>query len=501
MLLMRRIELKQKCARLIQRIGRGFICRCRYREKLLAHYRQEWARIELIRSEIQKRHENNAAIMIQSVLRGRRGRKRFEEERIRQLALQMEKEMDKTVETEEKRRNMLYEQQLRDYWRKQMEILRGEEARKEHKFQEQWRVKTAALKRRWEREVIAEAEAKEAKRLSMLEEDKTWEEMWGYRMEEAFEAERKRVGGLLEAGSESKETREEARNLRREYANRLAALKKRFRGAGLPLDSEDAKTKAKKEVKDAAVVKVHEKLKLSKAADRLAIDERRAQEEREEAERSGNLNELKRKKALHLMQGNIRKYFARCELKKRIRMKYRKEFDPEYLCYYYEHRSNGLTQWEKPQLLGREDLPNPTRWYVILDKDCGRSYYLKPTTAEMSFTIPQGCVMCHKHASHFAHAYCVDCGKNLCKYCLQGERKPGESLLEAVTDHKKHNFVEIEPGIPIQHHSLMCQSCQLVEPVGHCLQCNCAYCEVCWKAYHESDAYPEYRGHSLEGFL
>ena len=170
---------------------------------------------------------------------------------------------------------------------------------------------------------------------------------------------------------------------------------------------------------------------------------------------NGNLNVAKQNRALHLILGNVRKYRARQEVKRRIRFNYRKEFDVEYNVFYYKHRNNGTFRWDKPSLLGRSDLPAPKRWYHIRDTsfDPGKSYWLKPRTAEMSFDHQSlNCTMCDKHPNEFAVQYCVDCTVRCCEPCHLGKKSKTDSdpnvpinLIDSgeLKNHRKHNTIEL----------------------------------------------------------
>ena len=193
-------------------------------------------------------------------------------------------------------------------------------------------------------------------------------------------------------------------------------------GGRVPLALEDAKIKAKSELKRVYGEAVLAQLNIRRDNARLERLEQRAIADEEEAKRNGNLNAAKRTAALHLIQGNVRKYFARQEVKRRIRFNWRKEFDPVHLCYFYQHRNNGQVRWDKPQLLGRSDLPAPKRWYHVRDQsfEPGASYWLQPRTGEMTFDAHRiGAHMCVRHVNEFATAFCADCTLFLCEACVQ----------------------------------------------------------------------------------
>ena len=251
------------------------------------------------------------------------------------------------------------------------------------------------------------------------------------------------------------------------------------------------------------------RLEQSREDDRVAVVERRQLEWEAEQKRNGNLRANVRTHALHIVQGNVRKYHARQEVKRRIRFNYRKEFHSQHLCYFYQHRNNGTFRWDKPGLLGRSDLPAPKRWYHIRDSsfEPGASYWLKPKTADMTFDISSlNCTMCVKHPNEFAVRYCADCTVSVCELCYHGKPSPSDTDPNIpmnptaggeLKNHRKHKAVELECGMPVRSLPIKCDACQLVVPSGKCENCETLYCSTCFRSYHENEDYPEYTSHQL----
>ena len=514
LLWIRRAILRNRSARLIQRIVRGFLGRCRAKHALVAHYEEEWQRIVAERERIRIRHENNAAVLLQARYRGIIARKLHDKLATEKRAKEMEEEMARQAETEETRQFRLYEQQLGEYWAEQKRLIETAEERAEYDYNAQWDLKVARLKRRWQRESVEQAEKKEQKRLARIAEDDAWSESWSLRIEVGVEEEAKRVMRLLEgAGDGSEAAKQEAKEIRAFIATKTSEIRQRFRSSGVPLSESDARIKAKQDCERTYGAAKRARMEIDMEEDRKDIQMRRLLADEEEAKRNGNLNEAKRRHALHIIQGNVRKYHARQELKNRIRFNWRKEFDPEYLCYYYKHRNNGEMRWEKPKLLGRSDLPPPSRFYHIRDQsfDPGASYWLKPMTGDMTFKKEEiGALMCHRHPNDFAEAYCCDCALLLCTDCLDGnpsrlDKDPNVPLNilpppdDGLKKHKKHNHVMIDGGKPKESFAVPCESCGFCSAVGTCSDCGRQqYCKACFSSYHKNSDYPDYANHQLE---
>ena len=152
---------------------------------------------------------------------------------------------------------------------------------------------------------------------------------------------------LLEgAGDGSDAAKQEAKEIRTFIATKTAEIRQRFRSSGVPLSESDARIKAKQECQRTYGAARRVQMEIDMKEDREDIRMRRVLADEAEAKRDGNLNEQKRVHALHLIQGNVRKYHARQEMKNRIRFNWRKEFDPELPCYFYKPRNNVEMRWE-----------------------------------------------------------------------------------------------------------------------------------------------------------
>ena len=503
---MRRLIRRSRAAQLIQRIVRGFIGRCRARHALIKHYEAEWERILLERAQIKIRHERNAAVFLQSRYRGMIARRIHAQLVVEKRAKEMEVEMEKTRETEETRLTRLYQQQLRKYWAEQKRLIDTQKVREEYDYNAQWQMKIARLKRRWEREIYKKKEDDEARRIEQKAEDVRWEETWVYKIEDAVEEEAKRVLQLFETGgSGSQADKDKSKAIRTLVQSKSAEIKQRFRSSGVPLTDTEARVKAKKIAQEKYSSATRVQMENSRKDDRVAVAERRQLEWEAEQKSNGNLSQAKQKQALHIIQGNIRKYAARQEVKRRIRFNYRKEFHPEHLCYFYQHRNNGTVRWEKPRIWhGRSDLPAPKRWYHIRDTsfEPGASYWLKPRTADMTFDVKTlNAPMCNKHPHEFAVRYCADCMVKVCEPCYIGKTDPNvpiNSNAGELKNHRKHNAVELDCGIPSVEFAIKCDACGFVLPSGRCSDCATLYCNTCFRSYHENDDYPEYQHHQLE---
>ena len=103
LLWIRRAIVRNRAARLLQRIARGFLGRCRARHALVKHYEEEWQRILAERERIRIRHENNAAVLLQARYRGMIARRLHDKLATEKRAKEMEAEMAKQAETEETR--------------------------------------------------------------------------------------------------------------------------------------------------------------------------------------------------------------------------------------------------------------------------------------------------------------------------------------------------------------------------------------------------------------
>jgi len=422
---MRRMIRRSRCAKLLQRIIRGYIGRCRARHKLILHYEKEWEKILIERENIRIRHENNAAVFLQCRYRGMIARRYYETLLVKKRAKEMEQEMLENQETEETRRTKLYQQKLKNYWLEQKDLVTRSVELAQYDYQAQWDLKLAKLKRRWQRERNKKEEEDEIRQELDEREKMQWEEDWELKIESGGVQEAARVLQLYETGgSGNQKDKDKSNAIRILIQAKTAEIKQKFRSSGVPLTEANAKVKAKIIAQETYSKAAIAKLEIQRDEDRILVAENKQLEWEAEAKMNGNLNEQKRQHALHIVLGNVRKYHARQEVKRRIRFNYRKEFDVEYNVFFYKHRNNGTFRWDKPKLLGRSDLPAPKRWYHIRDTSFvpGASYWLKPRTAEMTFDLHSlNCYMCEKHVNEFATHYCVDCTVFNCESCHLGK--------------------------------------------------------------------------------
>ena len=405
----------------------------------------------------------------------------------------------------------LYQQQLREYWLEQKRLIATKIERESYDYTAQWTLKIARLKRKWQRQTYKRKEEDAERVIVQEKEDIRWEETWYFKIQAGVEEEAKRVLQLLETGGSGNQAdKDKSKAIRTLVQGKAAEIKQRFRSSGVPLTDAESRVKAKKIAQETYSAATKIQLEKDRETDRIAVAERRQLELEAKSKENGFLNLTLQKHALHIVQGNIRKYAARQEVKRRIRFNYRKEFSPEHLCYFYQHRNNGTFRWDKPGLLGRSDLPAPKRWYHIRDTsfEPGASYWLKPRTAEMTFEVSKcNATMCSKHPAEFAVRYCADCTVTLCEPCYIGKPNKFDTdtnvpiivdVGNVLKNHRKHNAVELDTGMQLKRHEVMCDACKFVLPFGKCSDCTTFYCNICFRSYHENSDYPEYQSHTLD---
>eukprot|EP00945_MAST-04E_sp_MAST-4E-sp1_P008996 g8996.t1 len=479
--LMARIRTKNRKATAIQKVARGFLARIIFRQKLLEHYIKIRAQIEAERRMLKVRQMNNGAVLIQSVVRGRIiGHRLLEERKLEVKAEVLAREMDRQKESEENRFLRLYQQQIQDYWKNQKKEYDEQVDRLDKFFKKN------------------ETDSKDSEEERLMESRwAAWELEWQQKATKAAEAEESRIIGLIEGrGGRSQRDQDDSKEAKKFVSDFVFDIMKRFRDAGVNISRSDAKEKAYEAVKKKYNERMRGEVADAQVADKLQILADKQKEAEALQREAMKIERETKKKAAITLQSHWRARMARGELKKRLVRFFKKKFSVQHFVYYYEHRVSEIQFWEKPKIFGMLfDLALPKNWYYFDDKESKQHYYAQPCSGKVKWSMPEKCVPCEQHPLRFAIFYCQDCGIMLCDECNTG------NLSMKKTIHLEHNKLNIVPGIPLEIPDVACSACNMLPPEGRCRECNCLYCESCFRVYHENPEWPDYYGHQMDDLL
>ena len=81
-------------------------------------------------------------------------------------------------------------------------------------------------------------------------------------------------------------------------------------------------------------------------------------------------------RVMHVMQGAFRGQLARAVVRQLIRGRFRKDFDADSGQHYYVDLVTNETHWEKPRLMGTDDIEVKDEWIKFTRTD-GTEYVVK----------------------------------------------------------------------------------------------------------------------------
>jgi hypothetical protein len=198
----------------------------------------------------------------------------------------------------------------------------------------------------------------------------------------------------------------------------------------------EAKSIARDEIIFIVVEVEKQKIYLEMKADEARFERSKEQE-------AGSNPSQQEKQAAKALFKAYRRFSSMKKAKSEVRSVYEKHFDTTHkLCYYF-NRKSGVASWDKPKLLGEEEIGLKDEWFVMSDKD-GYPYYYNAKRNETTWRAPSDDVqICENiviyswvqatsppptgQCPNFATTNCPSSGRSLCASCLSMVSTASES--------------------------------------------------------------------------
>ena len=98
-----------------------------------------------------------------------------------------------------------------------------------------------------------------------------------------------------------------------------------------------------------------------------------------------NVEEKRRILSSVIIQSKWRQITARLLARSKVILYYEKFYDSKTQLFYYMDKRSNQSYWQKPKILGQEDLVNPSDEWRVLKDESGYNYYFNPATGQTTY--------------------------------------------------------------------------------------------------------------------
>jgi hypothetical protein len=433
-------------ARKLQRVVRGKHARWRARLLLIKRYAAAHLQVVRARRIWEKRRLDQACRYLQRMRRGKCGRRVARHER------HVQQRSDRVLQNMEANQ-LVFSKNLGIYMHELKSYYVGLKAEADQHALDMKKVEVDKLKllrlrrrRKWEAHQLILLKQRVMEEETDVEREHGFNQQWQAKVDAVSKKERVRLERVLAHPETGTGEKEERKAVLKKIKARAPKVYKREVKKGFKLEMPEADVMAREEVLEeyCAVVKVSVEVEWGEA--KKEFQKQDAQEKEIKQKRADAVVLFDQTFCGQTFLKLWNAWQAKVTVRNLVKERYTRQYDTEERKLFYQDVVTAAPRWDKPRLMGPDDIAHADRWLLLQDRQFQDNWFFyNPGTLEMSWEMPLGELS--EEASAYGH------GEGLLRFQLQlhmckyGHGWTSEELVERMfyeADEDRNGY--LDPG-------------------------------------------------------